>query len=87
MKILSLSRLIELVPHLPDLREVARAETGYATVIRLPIRDWDPICDAGHPECEFEAHKNTFAEFEALPCQDTRGVLVRRWVLRGLVAI
>jgi hypothetical protein len=87
LKIFSLSYLIEFAAQLPDPSKAATAEAGYASVLRLPIPDWDAVRDAAHPEREFEAHKEAFVEFEVIPWKDTRGVIVPRWVLRGLVAI
>ena len=87
MKIFSLSHLIELAAQLPDPIKVVHAEAGYNAVIRLPLRDWDAVRDAAHPEREFEAHENPFVEFEIVPWKNTRGVTAPRWVLRGLVAI
>jgi hypothetical protein len=87
LKVFSLSHLIELAAQLPDPSKAAKAEADYANVLRLPLRDWDAVRDADHPEREFEAHKETFVEFEVIPWKDTRGVIVPRWVLRGLVTI
>ncbi len=87
MNIFSLSHLIELAAELPDPIKAVRAEAGYNTVIRLPIRDWDAVRDGDHPEREFEAHDNPFVEFEVVQWKDTKGGTAPRWVLRGLVAI
>jgi hypothetical protein len=87
LNIFSLSHLVELAAQLPAPGKMAPAEAGYTAVIRLPLRDWDAVRDADHPEREFDAHKNSYAEFEVIPCEDTRGVIVQRWVLCGLVAI
>ena len=87
MKIFSLSHLIELALELPDPAKVLRAETGYNTVLRLPIRNWDAVCDRDHPERQFEAYEDPFVEFEVIQWKDTKGGTAPRWVLRGLVAI
>jgi hypothetical protein len=87
MKIFSLSHINELAAHLPDPLEATQAEAGYNAVLRLPLLDWDAVRDADHPEREFEAHKETFVEFEIVPWRDTKGATAPRWVLRGLVAI
>jgi hypothetical protein len=87
LNVFSLSHLIELAARLPAPLEAARAEAGYNSVIRLPIRDWDAVRDGDHPEREFEGHENTFVEFEIVPWKNTNGVTASRWVLRGLVAI
>ena len=87
MKIFSLSHLIELAALLPDPSADNRADSGYAAVIRLPIREWDAVRDADYPEREFDAHKHAYVEFEAIPWKDTRGVTAPRWVLCGLVAV
>jgi len=87
LKIFSLSHLIEVAAQLPDPDKAAKAEVGYANVLRLPIRDWDAVRDAHHPEREFEAHKETFVDFDVIHWKDTRGVIVPRRALRGLVAI
>jgi len=87
VNIFSLSRLNELAKELPDPKKAAKAEGGYSPVIRLPIRDWNAVRDAGHPDREFEAHDNAFVEFEIMMWQDTKGKKSPRWVLRGLVAM
>jgi len=87
LKIFSLSHLIEIAAQLPDPNKAAKAEAGYANVLRLPLLGWDAVRDADHPEREFEAHKDAFVEFEILPWKDTRGLITPRWVLRGLVAV
>jgi hypothetical protein len=87
MKIFSLSHMIELATQLPDPAMAANAETGYNTVVRLPILDWDAVRDAEHPERKFDAHEDAFVEFELLQWKDTIGRTIPRWVLRGLVAI
>jgi len=87
MKIFSLSHMIELATQLPDPAKAASAETGYNSVVRLPVLDWDAVRDADHPEREFDAHENPFVEFELLQWRDTIGRTVPRWVLRGLVVI
>lgn len=79
--------MIELAAQLPDPAEAANADSGYSTVLRLPMPDWDAVNDAKHPEREFDAHENNFVEFEIVPWTDTRGMTTPRWVLRGLVAI
>jgi hypothetical protein len=86
MKIFSLSHLVELAARLPPPEnEVQYA--GYHAVIRLPVRDWDAVLDADHPERRFDARESDFVEFEIIPWKDTRGIVSPRWVLRGLVAI
>lgn len=87
MNIFSLSHLNELANELPDPGKVSRAEDGYRPVIRLPIRNWDAVRDAEHPDREFEAHENAFVEFEVVMWKDTKGKKTPRWVLRGLVAM
>jgi len=87
MNIFSLSHLNELAETLPDPREAAQAEGGRNAVIRLPIRDWNAVRDAEHPDREFEAHINAFVEFEIVQWKDTKGISAPRWVLRGLVAM
>jgi hypothetical protein len=87
LKIFSLSHLIELAAQLPPPDMKTQGGAGYYAVLRLPIRDWDAVRDADHPEREFDAHENNFVEFEIVPWKDTRGVISPRWVLRGLVAI
>ena len=79
--------MIELSAQLPDPTTAARSGAGYGTVLRLPLRDWDAVRDAAHPEREFDAHENTFVEFEVVPWKNTKGAVAPRWVLRGLVAI
>jgi hypothetical protein len=79
--------MIELATQLPDPAQAACAETGYNTVVRLPVLDWDAVRDVDHPEREFDAHENPFVEFELLQWKNTKGHTVPRWVLRGLVAI
>jgi len=86
LKIFSISHLLELSAQLPDPKQ-AHAASGYAAVVRLPIRDWDAVRDADHPERQFEAHDAPYVEFEIVPWKDTRGTTVPRWVLRGLVAM
>ena len=87
MRIFSLSHLIELAAQLPAPTKLAPAEEGYTPVIRLPLREWDAVHDADHPEREFEAHKYPYVEFEVMALKDTRGVTAPRWVLCGIVAI
>jgi len=87
MKIFSLSHLIELAAQLPTPTQYGAAEEGYTPVIRLPLRDWDAVHDAKHPEREFEAHKHDYVEFEVIPWKNTQGVTTPRWVLCGLVAV
>jgi hypothetical protein len=86
MKIFSLSHLVELAAQLPPPEKEVQ-NLGYRAVLRLPVRDWDAVRDADHPEREFDAHENDFVEFEIIPWKDTRGVISPRWVLRGLVAM
>ena len=87
MKIFSLSHLVELAMQLPDPAKAARAEVGYNSVVRLPVRDWDAVRDAEHPERQFDRHDDAFVEFELIRWKDTQGWSIPRWVLRGLVAI
>jgi len=87
MKLFSLSHLIELAAQLPAPTELAPSEEGYTPVIRLPLREWDAVRDAAHPEREFDAHKDRYVEFEVVHWEDTRGVTTPRWVLCGVVAI
>ena len=81
MKLFSLSHLMELAKELPD------PKTARYPVLRLPIRDWDAVRDADHPDRQFEAHENDYVEFEIIVWKDMKGVSHRRWVLRGLVAM
>lgn len=87
MNIFSLSHLNELAKELPDPNKAAKAGEGYSPVIRLPIRDWNAVRDAEHPDREFEAHENAFVEFEIVMWKNTKGKKIPRWVLRGLVAM
>ncbi len=87
MNIFSLSHLNELAKELPDPTKAEQTEGGYSRVIRLPIRDWNAVHDAAHPDREFEAHDNAFVEFEIVMWKDTKGRKTPRWVLRGLVAM
>ncbi len=87
MKIFSLSHLVEIARRLPSPVWPADTEDAHHGVIRIPIRDWDAVLDAEHPEREFEVHANDYVEFELIPWKDTKGTLNPRWVLRGLVAI
>lgn len=87
MKIFSLSHIIELSKQLPNPAMAIKPESGYNSVIRLPVLDWDAVRDAEHPEREFDAHENAFVEFELIRWKDTKGRSIPRWVLRGLVAI
>jgi hypothetical protein len=87
MNIFSLAHLNELAKELPDPKNTMRAEGGYTPVIRLPILDWNAVCDADHPDREFEAHANAYVEFEIVMWKDTQGLNSPRWVLRGLVAM
>jgi hypothetical protein len=87
MNIFSLSHLLELVKELPDPKQFINANRGRSSVIRLPVRDWDAVRDADHPDREFEAHENAYVEFEIIQWKNTKGVSVPRWVLRGLVAM
>lgn len=77
----------ELAKDLPDPRKAMHTEKGYSPVIRLPIRDWNAVRDADHPDREFEAHENAYVELEIVMWTDTNGVSFPRWVLRGLVAM
>jgi hypothetical protein len=87
MNIFSLSHLLELVKELPDPKQFVNANRGRSFVIRLPVRDWDAVRDADHPDREFEAHENAYVEFEIIQWKNTKGVSAPRWVLRGLVAM
>ena len=87
MNIFSLSHLLELVKELPDPNQFINANRGRSSVIRLPVRDWDAVRDADHPDREFEAHENPYVEFEIIQWKNTKGVSAPRWVLRGLVAM
>ena len=87
MNIFSLSHLNEIAKELPDPKKALDAEDGYSPVIRLPIRDWNAVQDAEHPDREFEAHENAYVEFEIRMWKDTKGLSTPRWVLRGLVAM
>jgi hypothetical protein len=87
MNIFSLTHLNELVKELPDPNQAAHATDGYSTVIRLPIRDWNAVRDADHPERDFEDHEKAYVEFEIVMMKDAKGVSRPRWVLRGLVAM
>lgn len=78
---------MELAGQLPDPVKIAHAETGYNSVLRLPIRNWDAVCDRDHPEREFDAHEDPFVEFEVIQWKNTKGGTAPRWVLRGLVAV
>ena len=81
MKLFSLSHLNELAKDLPDPRTVDHP------VVRLPLRDWNSVRDADHPDQEFEAHDDDYVEFEIVQWKDTKGISYPRWVLRGLVAM
>ncbi len=87
MKIFSLSHLFELAKDLPDPRLYTYDTHNRGSVFRLPVRDWDAVRDADHPEREFDAHEDTYVEFEIVHWKDTKGVSSPRWVLRGLVAM
>jgi hypothetical protein len=87
MNIFSLTHLDELVKELPDPTKAARTDDGHSAVIRLPIRDWNAVRDADHPDRDFEDHENAYVEFEIILIKDAKGVSVPRWVLRGLVAM
>jgi hypothetical protein len=71
---------------LPAPTELAPSEEGFTPLIRLPLRDWDAVRHADHPEGDFDAHKDRYVEFEVVPWKDTRGVIPPRWVLCGVVA-
>ena len=79
MNIFSLSHLLELVKELPDPKQFINANRGRRSVIRLPVRDWDGVRDADHPDREFEAHENPYVEFEIIqwkksalfPCENS----------------
>ena len=81
MKLFSLSHLNELAKELPD------PSLAKHPVLRLPLRDWDSVRDADHPDREFESHKDEYVEFEIVQWRDTKGINYPRWVLRGLVAM
>lgn len=81
MKLFSLSHVMELAQELPDPAKAQRP------VLRLPIRRWDAVRDAKHPDREFEVHENPYVEFEIVDWKDKNGAINRRWVLRGLVAM
>jgi hypothetical protein len=81
MKLFSLSHLNELASELPD------PNTAVYRVLRLPLRDWDSVRDAEHPDREFEAHHDDYIEFEVVPWRDSQGISYQRWVLRSLVAM
>ena len=87
MKIFSLSHLLELVKELPNPEDFIHAERNRGSVLRIPVRDWDAVRDADHPEREFDAHENAYVEFEIVQWKNTKGVSAPRWVLRGLVAM
>jgi hypothetical protein len=87
MNIYSLTHLDELVKELPDPMKAERTADGYSTVIRLPIRDWNAVRGADHPDRDFENHENAYVEFEIVMMKDAKGVNSPRWVLRGLVAM
>ena len=87
MKIFSLSHLVELVKELPDPNDFISAARDRSSVFRVPVPDWDAVRDADHPEREFDAHENAYAEFEIVQWKNTKGVSAPRWVLRGLVAM
>ena len=87
MNLFSLSHLVDLAKDLPDPAQAAIAESGYTPTIRLPIRDFDAIRDADHPNRQFEAHEAPFVEFELVRWKNTQGISSPRWVLRGLVAM
>ena len=81
MKLFSLSHLNELAKTLPN------PGTAQHPVLRLPLRDWDSVRDADHPDREFETHQDDYIEFEIVRWRDSKGVSYPRWVLRGLVAM
>jgi hypothetical protein len=87
MNIFSLSHLLELAKELPDPRQFTTQERNRSSVFRVPVRDWDAVRDADHPEREFDAHEKPFVEFEIVQWKNTKGVSTPRWVLRGLVAM
>ena len=87
MNIFSLTHLDELVKKLPDPKKAAEADVGYSPVIRVPIRDWNAVRDADHPDSDFEEHENPYVEFEIVMLNNPKGVKCPRWVLRGLVAM
>jgi hypothetical protein len=87
MNIFSLSHLLELAKELPDPGRYILAERNRSAVFRIPVRDWDAVRDANHPEREFDAHENAYVEFEIVQWKNTKGESSPRWVLRGLVAI
>ena len=87
MNIFSLDHLLELARELPDPRAFIKAGQHRSPVIRLPLRDWDAVRDAKHPDREFDAHPNAYVEFEIVQWRNTKGISSPRWVLRGLVAM
>ena len=87
MNIFSLSHLLELAKELPDPAHFIHRERNRSSVFRIPVRDWDAVRDANHPEREFDAHDSAYVEFEIVHWKNTKGVNAPRWVLRGLVAI
>jgi len=87
MNIFSLTHLEELVKELPDPTQADPTEEGYGAVIRVPIRDWNAVRDANHPDRDFEDHENAYVEFEIVMMKNAKGIYSQRWVLRGLVAM
>ena len=87
MNIFSLSHLLELAKELPDPKLFVLGDSHRSSVFRIPVRDWDAVRDADHPERQFEAHDNPYVEFEIVHWINTQGTSVPRWVLRGLVAM
>jgi hypothetical protein len=87
MNIFSLTHLLELAKELPDPKQFLKTERNRTSVIRLPVRDWDAIRDADHPDREFDVHENAYVEFEIVEWKNTKDVSTPRWVLRGLVAM
>jgi len=81
MKLFSLSHLTELARDLPDPNAAGHH------VLRLPLRDWNSVRDADHPDREFEIHVDDYIEFEIVRWKDSKGFSYPRWVLRGLVAM
>ena len=87
MKIFSLSRLIDLSREVPPPSGRTASRFASTEVLRLPIRRWDPVQDAAHPEWELEHLADTFVEFQLTPVRNIRGAFAPRWVLRGVVAL
>jgi len=81
VKLFSLSHLNELARDLPE------PHADGQRVLRLPLRDWNSVREAEHPDREFEIHDDDYVEFEIVIWKDSKGISYPRWVLRGLVAM